>query len=45
MDKVYRIDIDILKGIAIVAVVLFHLGIVKSGFLGVDVFLVIMQIV
>lgn len=41
MDKVYRIDIDILKGIAIIAVVLFHLGVVKSGFLGVDVFLVI----
>ena len=37
----YRKDIDILKGIAIFAVILFHLGIVKSGYLGVDVFLVI----
>lgn len=41
MDKVYRKDLDVLKGIAILAVVLFHLGIVKSGYLGVDVFLVI----
>ena len=37
----YRKDLDILKGIAIIAVILFHLGIVKSGYLGVDVFLVI----
>lgn len=41
MDKIYRKDLDVLKGIAISAVVLFHLGIVKSGYLGVDVFLVI----
>ena len=41
MDKIYRKDLDVLKGIAIFAVVLFHLGIVKSGYLGVDVFLVI----
>lgn len=37
----YRNDIDTLKGIAIIAVVLFHLGVVKSGYLGVDIFLVI----
>ena len=37
----YRNDLDVLKGIAIIAVVLFHLGIIKSGYLGVDMFLVI----
>lgn len=37
----YRKDIDALKGIAIVAVVLFHLGLLKSGYLGVDAFFVI----
>lgn len=37
----YRNDIDTLKGIAIVAVVLFHLGILRSGYLGVDIFFVI----
>lgn len=37
----YRHDIDALKGIAIIAVVLFHLGLLKSGYLGVDAFLVI----
>ena len=39
--KVYRHDIDILKGLSIIAVVLFHLGLVKSGYLGVDAFFVI----
>ena len=37
----YRKDIDILKGIAIIAVVLYHIGIAPGGYLGVDVFLVI----
>ncbi|MEQ2960942.1 acyltransferase [Bacteroides xylanisolvens] len=37
----YRQDIDALKGIAIIAVVLFHLGFLKSGYLGVDLFFVI----
>lgn len=41
MGRAYRADIDVLKGIAIIAVILFHLGILKSGYLGVDVFLVI----
>lgn len=40
MNK-YRRDIDVLKGISIIAVVLYHLGIMNSGYLGVDVFLVI----
>ena len=37
----YRNDIDAYKGIAIIAVVLFHLGYLKSGYLGVDLFFVI----
>lgn len=37
----YRNDIDLIKGISILAVILFHLGIVKTGYLGVDAFLVI----
>lgn len=39
----YRFDIQILRGIAVLYVVLFHLGIqsIKSGFLGVDVFFII----
>ena len=32
---------DVLKGIAIIAVVLYHLGVCKYGYLGVDAFLVI----
>jgi hypothetical protein len=32
---------DVLKAIAIIAVVLYHCGICKNGYLGVDVFLVI----
>ena len=38
---IYRTDLDVIKGIAIIAVILFHLGLVKSGYLGVDAFLVI----
>ena len=33
--------LDVLKGIAIIAVVLYHIGYMKFGFLGVDVFLVV----
>lgn len=29
----YRKDLDALKGIAIIAVVLFHIGLLKSGYL------------
>lgn len=32
---------DVLKAVAIVAVVLYHMGICEFGYLGVDVFLVI----
>lgn len=37
----YRNDLDALKGIAIIAVLLFHMGLLKSGYLGVDTFFVI----
>ena len=37
----YRNDLDALKGISIIAVVLFHMGLLKSGYLGVDAFFVI----
>ena len=37
----YRYDLDVLKGLVIVAVVLYHAGWCKSGYLGVDVFLVL----
>lgn len=39
--KVYRKDLDLLKGCAILAVVLYHMGISQSGYLGVDAFFVI----
>ena len=39
--KEYRKDLDILKGFSIIAVVLYHLGILPYGYLGVDTFLVI----
>lgn len=39
--KKYRRDLDILKGIAILAVVIYHMGFLKSGYLGVDIFLLI----
>lgn len=41
MEVKYRHDLDLLKGLAIIAVVLYHAGWCKSGYLGVDVFLVI----
>ena len=37
----YRKDLDSLKGIAIIAIVLFHMGLLTSGYLGVDIFFVI----
>lgn len=40
-DKAYRYDLDLLKGLAIIAVVLYHAGWCKSGYLGVDVFFVL----
>lgn len=41
MGKLHRSDIDLLKGLSIVAVVLYHMGILPFGYFGVDVFLVI----
>lgn len=41
MQHSRRNDLDLVKGIAIIAVVLYHMGILKSGYLGVDVFLVL----
>lgn len=37
----YRNDIDGLRGIAVIAVIIFHLGFLPNGYLGVDVFFVI----
>lgn len=36
-----RNDIDAIKGLAIIFVVLYHMGIMESGYLGVDVFFVL----
>lgn len=33
--------LDVLKAIAIIAVVLYHIGYMKYGYLGVDIFLVV----
>jgi peptidoglycan/LPS O-acetylase OafA/YrhL len=41
MNKIYRTDIDGLRAIAVVSVILFHLGFLKNGYLGVDIFFVI----
>lgn len=41
ISKTYRCDLDVLKGVAIIAVVLYHAGWCKSGYLGVDVFFVL----
>lgn len=41
IDNRYRYDLDLLKGLAIIAVVLYHAGWCKSGYLGVDVFFVL----
>lgn len=37
----YRTDIDGLRAIAVISVVLFHLGFLPNGYLGVDIFFVI----
>lgn len=37
----YRFDLDMLKGLSIIAVVLYHIGWLKTGYLGVDVFFAI----
>lgn len=39
--KQYRIELDVLKAVCIIAVVLYHVGVLKTGYLGVDAFLVI----
>ena len=36
-----RRSLDVLKTISIVAVVLYHLGVVKNGYLGVEAFFVV----
>ena len=41
MEKKYRYDLDLLKGLAIISVVLYHAGWCKSGYLGVDLFFVL----
>jgi len=41
MNREYRSDIDAIKGLAIMAVILYHIGMLPYGFLGVDAFLVI----
>ena len=41
MNKTYRTDIDGLRAIAIITVILFHLGYLSNGYLGVDIFFVI----
>lgn len=41
MVNSYRKDIDGLRALAVIAVVLFHLGYLRYGYLGVDVFFVI----
>ena len=41
MNTIYRTDIDGLRAIAVISVILFHLGYIDNGYLGVDVFFVI----
>lgn len=41
MHKIYRTDIDGIRGLAVISVILFHLGYLKNGYLGVDIFFVI----
>lgn len=39
--SVYRNDLNLLKGFSILAIVLYHMGFSRSGYLGVDAFLVV----
>lgn len=41
MGKAYRLDLDLMKAIAIIGVVFYHIGWLDTGYLGVDVFFVI----
>ncbi|MFA5625721.1 MAG: acyltransferase [Bradymonadales bacterium] len=41
MTRIYRTDIDGLRALAVISVILFHLGYITNGYLGVDVFFVI----
>ena len=41
ISSIRKNNIDFLKGIAIIAVVLYHMGLLESGYLGVDIFFVI----
>ena len=43
MNKSRRVDIDFLRGIAVISVIIFHLdpGFFPRGYLGVDLFFVI----
>jgi peptidoglycan/LPS O-acetylase OafA/YrhL len=41
LNNTYRTDIDGLRAIAVISVVLFHLGYLANGYLGVDIFFVI----
>ena len=36
-----RNDLDVIKGIAIIGVIMYHAGLLESGYLGVDIFLVL----
>ena len=40
-ENMYRKDLDFIKGLAIVAVVIYHSGFLTTGYLGVDAFFVI----
>jgi peptidoglycan/LPS O-acetylase OafA/YrhL len=41
MNKIYRTDIDGLRAFAVISVILYHLGYINNGYLGVDIFFVI----
>lgn len=41
MSSHYRSDIDAIKGLAIIAVIFYHIGMLPMGFLGVESFLVV----